>query len=257
MFIYKITIIPTNKCYIGFDTAPSYKLARWKVHCRNAKASTNNHTKLYIAMSESGIENCKVEIVEDNFTSVVGLALAEVNYIKQFGTYENGLNSTSGGDGLGRHILHKLSESDIKEIKIALGDSLSNYNKTVKWANTSVEERKQLTKHLHTVEIYKKKSATLKEFYKANPAVRQEKAIAITKWQQENKEELKITNRANGLKGADKVSVKLKVEQTDGKMLYFNSKSEFNRQTGQWAETVLRKSLEGEFHNGFKAWECK
>jgi len=257
MFIYKITVIPTNKCYIGFDTAPSYKLARWKVHCRNAKASTNNYTKLYIAMSDAGIENCKVEIVEDTFTSIVKLALAEINYIKQFDTYTNGLNSTTGGDGLGRHILYKLSESDIEEIKTALGDSLSTYNKTVKWANTSVEERKQLTKHLHTDEIYKKKSATLKEFYKANPAVRQEKSIGITKWQQENKEELKITNRINGRKGADKVSVKVKVEQTGGAMLYFNSKSEFNRQTGQWAETVLRKTQQGEFHNGFKAWEYK
>lgn len=255
MFIYKITVIPTNECYIGFDTAPSYKLARWKTHCRNAKSKLN--TKLYKAMSAAGLENCKIEIIEDNFTSIVDLALAEINYIKKFNTYNTGLNSTTGGDGLGRHILHQLSDNDILKIKDALGNNLRNYNKTVKWANTSVEERKHLTKHLHTDEIYKKKSATLKEFYKANPEVRQEKSIGITKWQQENKEELKITNRINGRKGADKVSVKLKVEQADGKVLHFNSKSDFNRQTGQWAETVLRKTQQGKFHNGFKAWEYK
>jgi hypothetical protein len=247
--------MPLNQVYIGFDTKQRYKLSRWKVHCRNAKKSPT--TKLYTAMSAAGLENCKVEIVEDNFTSIVDLALAEIEYIKQYNSFNAGLNSTSGGDGLGRHILHQLSNNDILKIKDTLGDNLRNYNKTVKWANTSVKERKQLTKHLHTDEIYKKKSATLKEFYKANPLIRQEKSKGITKWQQENKEELKATNRINGLKGADKVSVKLKVEQADGKVLHYNSKSEFNRQTGQWAETILRKTQQGEFYNGFKAWEYK
>jgi group I intron endonuclease len=253
MFIYKITVIPTNESYIGFDTAPSYKLARWKTHCRNSKSKSD--TKLYKAMATAGLKNCRIEIIEDNFTSIVELALAEINYIKEFNTYKNGLNSTTGGDGLGRHILHQLSDDDILKIKDALGNNLRNYNKTVKWANTSVEERKQLTKHLHTDEIYRKKSATLKEFYKANPAVRQEKSIGITKWQQENKEELKTTNRINGLKGAKKVSKKLMVEKEDGTMLYFQSKSDFNHQTNQWANTIIKKTKQGIFYNGYKVWE--
>ena len=253
MFIYKITVTPTNESYIGFDTAPSYKLARWKTHCRNSKFKLD--TKLYKAMATAGLENCRIEIVEDNFTSIVELALAEINYIKEFNTYKNGLNSTTGGDGLGRHILHQLSDDEILKIKDALGNNLRNYNKTVKWANTSIEERKQLTKHLHTDEIYKKKSATLKEFYKANPAVRQEKSIGITKWQQENKEELKTTNRINGLKGAEKVSKKLMVEKEDGTMLYFQSKSDFNHRTNQWANTIIKKTKQGIFYNGYKVWE--
>ena len=255
MFIYKITVIPTNKCYIGFDSSPSYKLVRWKAHCRNIK--TNNNTKLYAAMSEAGIENCRIEIVEDNFTSVSELALAEVNYIKKFDTFKNGLNSTSGGDGLGRHILHKLSESDIKKIKQALGDSFSNYNKTIKWANTTVNERKLLTQHLNTPEVIARRTQTLIDFYVANPEAKKLKGDKIKQWQQDNKSQLAETNRINGLKGAQAVSKKLVVEKLDGTMLYFNSKSEFNRQTGQWAETVLRKTQLGEFHNGFKAWECK
>ena len=36
MYIYKITVVPLNQCYIGFDTKPSYKLNRWKTHCQNS-----------------------------------------------------------------------------------------------------------------------------------------------------------------------------------------------------------------------------
>ena len=55
--------------------------------------------------------------------------------------------------------------------------------------------------------------------------------------------------------GAAKVSKRLEVETEDGKVLYFSSKSEFQRQTGQWANTVLEKSKNGEFYNGYKAKE--
>ena len=94
MFIYKITV--GEKIYIGFDTNPSYKLSRWKTHCQNAEKNLN--TKLYNAMILHGIENCKVEIVEDNFKDVVSLALAEIDYIKKYNSFYEGLNSTFGGD---------------------------------------------------------------------------------------------------------------------------------------------------------------
>ena len=255
MFIYKITVLPINQCYIGFDTAPSYKLSRWKTHQRNAL--NNPTTKLYAAMANHGIDNCLIEIIEDKFTSIIDLALAEINYITQFDSFKNGLNSTVGGDGMGRHILHKLSDDEILKIKEALGERFSEYNKTIKWANTTVDERKLLTQHLHTSEIYKKKSATLKEYYQANPTAKQDKAASIVKWQQDNKLQLAETNRINGLKGAQAVSKKLVVEKLDGTMLYFSSKSEFTRQTGQWAATILQKTKQGIFHNGFKAWEGK
>jgi hypothetical protein len=48
---------------------------------------------------------------------------------------------------------------------------------------------------------------------------------------------------------------KERLDTEDGKVLYFSSKSEFQRQTGQWANTVLEKSKNGEFYNGYKAKE--
>ena len=252
MYVYKITVIPLNQCYIGFDTNPSYKLSRWKVHCRVAK---HNNTKLYQAINKYGIENCVVEVLEDNFNSISKLALAEIAYIKKFDSYKNGLNSTPGGDGMGRHILHQLSDSDINNIKNALGDSFREYNKNVKWANTTKEERKELTKHLHNPNVYQKKSDTLKEFYKANPEEKEKKGANIVKWQQDNYTQLCENNKKNSLLGGAKVSKKLLVEFPNGDMLYYPSKSEFQRQTGQWAKTILKKTAKGIAYNGYKAWE--
>ena len=253
MYIYKITVIPLNQCYIGLDTKPSHRLSRWKAHCLFSLKRSN--TKLHQAINKYGVENCLIEVVEDNFESVPKLALAEIAYIKQFDSYKNGLNSTPGGDGMGKHMLHKLTDKDIIEIKNALGDNFREYNKNIKWANTTAEERKKLTEHLHTAEVYQKKSNTLKEYYKANPLEREKKKISIVKWQQENYDQLCKTNKKNSLIGAAKVSKKLLVEFPDGSMLYYPSKSEFQRQTGQWAKTILKKTAKGLSYNGYKAWE--
>ena len=40
-------------------------------------------------------------------------------------------------------------------------------------------------------------------------------------------------------------------------MLCYPSKSEFQRQTGQWAKTILEKTAKGISYNGYKAWENK
>jgi len=254
MYIYKITVVPLNQIYIGFDTHPSYKLRRWKTHCKNA----NKHqyqTKLYQAMSTYGVDNCTIDIIEDHFTSITQLALAEIEYIKKFDSFKSGLNSTRGGDGLGRHVLHQLSDEDILKIKNALGDNFSDYNKQIKWAGTTIQDRKNLTKHLHTEEVYQKKSDGLKKFYENNPTERDKKKIGIVKWQQENRNIMLESNRKNSLLGAKKTSKKLRVEHPDGNVVHYPSKSEFQRQTKQWAETIINKTNQGVSHNGFRAWE--
>ena len=203
-------------------------------------------------MSQYGIENCTIEIIENGFESIGKLALAEINYIKQYNSYRNGLNSTPGGDGLGKHNLASLTDDEIQQIKTALSESFSEYNKNIKWANTTLSDRKELTSHLHTEQVYKKKSDTLKKFYEANPDIKKDKGAGIKQWQLENKQQLKETNRINSLKGAAKVSKKIVVEKEDGTMLYFNSKSDFNRSTGEWANTIMKKTKDGSFHNGYR-----
>lgn len=253
MFIYKITIIPLNQVYIGLDTKPIYKQARWKEHCRDAFIRQKNR-KLHNAMRKFGIDQCCYEVLEDNFIRIGDLALAEISYIQKFDSYKNGLNSTPGGDGLGRTDLSSLTDHEIQLIRKTLGKSFTEYNQK-KWADTTSQDRKLLTQHLHTDEVYKKKSNTLKSFYKANPDVAKKKAEGIKKWQQLNQDQLKERNRINSLKGAEKVSKKLMVEFPDGSVLYYPSKSEFLRQTGLWIKTILEKTAKGLSHNGYKAWE--
>jgi hypothetical protein len=166
-------------------------------------------------MAQHGIGNCSIEIIEDDFDSVGKLALAEIDYIKQYNSYRSGLNSTPGGDGLGKHELASLSENEISQIRLALSESFTEYNKNIKWANTTDAERKELTKHLHTEIVYEKKSNTLKKFYDANPEIKKEKSLNIQRWQLENQEQLRTTNKINGAKGAAKVSKKLVVEKLD------------------------------------------
>lgn len=253
MFIYKITVIPINQIYIGLDTKPTYKLSRWKSHQR--EASANCRTKLHKAIAQYGIDNCNIEILESGFETIADLAISEIEYIKKFDSYHNGLNSTPGGDGLGKHNLSQLTDNDLEKIKKTLGDSFRNYNKNIKWANTSQDDRKKMMSHLFTEDVNRKKSKTLKEFYKNNPEIAASKSLGIKKWQLENREKMLAQNSINSRKGIAKLSKKIKIEKEDGSILFYDSKSEFHKETGQWANTILKKTKNGKFHNGYKAYE--
>lgn len=249
MFIYKITVLTTNKVYIGLDTKPEYKESRWKAHCKDSIG--NAKRKVHVAMKEAGLENCKYEILERDFHSVSQLAISEINYIKKYDAYNNGLNSSPGGDGIGKHDLTSMTENDICMIREALGEHWTEYNKK-KWAGMSAESRKKATSHLHTDEIYQKKADTLKKFYESNPTVKAEKGTSIKKWQEENKDIVCRNNKENGMKGALKVSKEVVVETIDGVVETFYSRSEFQRKTGMWFTTLLDKSAKGEYHKGYR-----
>jgi hypothetical protein len=255
MFIYKITVLPIQQVYIGLDTKEPYKESRWKTHKRESKDGKGK-TALHKSMYAHGIENCLYEIIDvSKFDSVTALALSEIAYIKQYDSYKNGLNSTPGGDGLGKHDLENFSEIDLKQIREALGEHWTNYNKNIKWAGKTEEERKKLTQHLHTEEVYKQKSDTLKKYYDAHPEARKEKGEIFKKARNTNKAARDAQARAAGLKGAEKMSKKIKVLQPDNSIIEYPSKKEFQRQTKQWASTVLEKTKKGEKHNGYMAWE--
>ena len=249
MFIYKITVKTLNKVYIGLDTKPEYKKSRWKSHCKESKS--NSKRKIHIAMFEYGIDDCEYVVLETGFTSIGKLALAEIEYIKKYDSYKTGLNSTPGGDGLGRHDLSMMSDEEIFTIKKALGDSFIEYNNK-KWAGLSIDERKIKTSHLHTAEVYARKSETLKEFYKHNPEQAAIKFDGIKKWQKENREQMIDQNKKNGLLGAAVVSKQVVVETEDGTVEIYPSRSEFQRQTGLWFSSLVDKSKKNEYYKGYK-----
>ena len=250
MFIYKITV--GKKVYIGFDSKPEYKEHRWKTHCNIAKyARGKAKTKLHLAMKAHGVENCVYEVIETGFTRIIDLALAEIRYIKEHNSYKKGLNSTPGGDGLGKHVLSAMTEDEIHKLRASLGEHWTLYNKK-KWSGLSAEERKEAAAHLHTPEVYEKKSKTLKKYYTSNPEAKSAKGKKIKEWQEKNKETLKANNKANGLKGAAKVSKEVVVEWENGKGEKFKSRKEFERQTGLWFSTLVEKSKKGLYHKGYR-----
>lgn len=214
-----------------------------------------NTNPLHIAMREAGIKNCIYEIIEEGFETLPQLGAAEIQYIADNDTYCNGLNSSPGGDGLGHHNLYRLDNEEVAVIKQALSESLSAYNNKVKWAGLSEAERKEATSHLHNDEVYQKKSATLKEYYANNPEAKNEKAKAIAKWREQNRDLLLKQNRKAALLGAAKVSKKVKVEFDNGITKIYSSKSEYSREHKHDLKTILAKTKAGSNHKGKRAWE--
>lgn len=252
MFIYKISV--NGKDYYGMDTKPVHKQARWTAHQQEALTGSSC-TKLYTAMRKAGVENCVYSVVEEGFKSIPELAQAEINYIKQHDTYRHGLNGTIGGDGMGCHNLNEMTEEQIASIKHALSVSLSEYNTKIKWAGVGHDERKKLTSHLHTPEVYAKKSSTLALTYKKNQELRKNKGAVIKKWRGENPELWREQQLAASLAGAAKTAKKLKVEFEDGTIKIFNSKSEYAKLYGHNMKYIIKKTQQGESHKGRRAWE--
>lgn len=112
--IYKITNKINNKCYIG----QSINLAiRIRAHIRYIKRDSENQV-IYRAIRKYGAENFYIEvltILPPHEKLKQNLDLCEKIYIQAYDSYNNGYNSTLGGDGgmLGYHMTEqqKLNKS--------------------------------------------------------------------------------------------------------------------------------------------------
>lgn len=93
-FIYKITNNITNKIYIGCTIKDVNK--RFKEHISRANANTHK-CKLYNSIHKHGIENFKIEVVCE--CSQDEMYKLEVEFIKEFDSFNNGYNTTLGGEG--------------------------------------------------------------------------------------------------------------------------------------------------------------
>tara|TARA_B100000902_G_scaffold392817_1_gene445842 strand:- start:46 stop:1065 length:1020 start_codon:yes stop_codon:yes gene_type:complete len=90
--IYKITNIINNKIYVGKTEHPPTK--RWKEHLWSARNPT---MAISHAIHKYGQENFKFEVIEECLTEYVNKK--ETYWIGKLDTFENGYNSTLGGDG--------------------------------------------------------------------------------------------------------------------------------------------------------------
>lgn len=106
--IYKIENQVNQKVYIGQSTNIS---TRWRRH-RSEANNLNNSYPLYCAMRKYGLENFSFEIIEE--CSKEDLDSRERYWIKEFDSYYNGYNQTSGGQAGGASI--SLQPNDVLEI---------------------------------------------------------------------------------------------------------------------------------------------
>ena len=93
--IYKITNKINNKIYIG-QTIKSLD-ERFKRHLLVCRLGNHNNIKLYNAIRKYGKENFQIEEIEK--TSQDKLDERERFWIKKLDTFNNGYNSTLGGEG--------------------------------------------------------------------------------------------------------------------------------------------------------------
>lgn len=118
--IYKVTS-PNGKVYIGKTSKTLQE--RIRAH-RNDYLREKYNFKFYNSLKKYGFDNFVWEVIEDSIDLNL-LNEVEIKYIKQFNSFEDGLNSTIGGNG--GDIFNSLSEE--KKQHIVEQISLANKGK--------------------------------------------------------------------------------------------------------------------------------
>lgn len=96
-YIYCITNLINNKRYVGKTTQTPEE--RFKRHCIDCNKERCEKRSLYDAMNKYGVENFKVETLEEIEDETI-LSEKEIYWIKELQTYgKNGYNASKGGDG--------------------------------------------------------------------------------------------------------------------------------------------------------------
>ena len=94
--IYVIKNTINNKVYIGktFNTVH----CRFKEHIRESRKQRSENRKLYKAIKKYGEENFFIESLEENVEEDI-LCSKEIYYIELYDAFNNGYNTTLGGEG--------------------------------------------------------------------------------------------------------------------------------------------------------------
>jgi group I intron endonuclease len=120
--VYCIKNNITNKIYIGY-TIKSLE-SRWKQHLNRAFKNKNNN-KFYNAIKKYGID-CWDRIILCECINKQDAKIKEIELIKEYNSYNDGYNSTCGGDG--NNNIKMSEESNLKR-SMALKGIPKNYNR--------------------------------------------------------------------------------------------------------------------------------
>lgn len=93
-YIYRITNIKTNKCYIGITS--DFK-RRKKKHLTELKTNVHHSLKLQNAWNYWGESNFEWTVREVELEKYEDLYFLEIEEIKKYDSYNNGYNCTTGG----------------------------------------------------------------------------------------------------------------------------------------------------------------
>ena len=142
-YIYKIVNNINGKIYIGKTTETIEK--RWKEHVLDSKREKIKNRPLYAAFNKYGVENFSIEAIEE-VTEVELLNEREKFWIEYFGSFKNGYNATTGGDGkvyIDYEAIWKLWQKNYSQIQIAdlLKCSPATVNKVLLIHQVSKKER--------------------------------------------------------------------------------------------------------------------
>ena len=174
-FIYKLKNNINNKIYIGCTTTPLSK--RLSLHIKRSKNNKNN--KLYNSIRKYSIDNFTMELIEECDDDII--FEREKYYIKLFDSYDNGLNSTFGGEGCpGYHhteetkeLLSNITKENRKNIsyKELYGDNSDiekdKRSKSVKnnWDNLTTNEYNIRIKNMNRTKHNKEDIKNIKKLF--------------------------------------------------------------------------------------------
>jgi group I intron endonuclease len=94
--IYKATNKINNKSYIGFDSSWPARKSGHKSRCKNK----NTNYKFYKAIAKYGWDNFEWIAIYQSKNYEHTYKTMESHFIKEYNSFENGYNMTTGGDGV-------------------------------------------------------------------------------------------------------------------------------------------------------------
>ena len=169
-YIYKITNQINGKSYIGKTMKTIQE--RWSEHCADYKRERCEKRPLYAAMNKYGIENFKIEQIEE--CSDQDLSERECFWIEYYETFKNGYNATLGGDGKA-YIDYDLVVANYQELqnckKVAekMGICTESVSKILKNRNISIKSGQTYSKETRSKPVLMYDKSTQK-FIQAFPS---------------------------------------------------------------------------------------
>lgn len=154
-YIYKITNLINNKCYIG--QTKRNPMLRWYEHKYYSKKGVTYKSAIYHAMQKHGIDNFSFEILESVSNTL--LDEREQYYIETLNTFICGYNNTKGGDGNKGYTRKKKHEDIIPD----LYKELNSTEKVAKQLGISRITVRTILKEKELFKIQKKKSFDYKK----------------------------------------------------------------------------------------------